>query len=259
MRLIDLDDKRQGIVHVVAPELGFILPGATVVCGDSHTATLGALGALAWGIGTSEAEHVMSTQSLWIRKLASLGLRVDGKLGQGVYAKDLALSIIRQLGTSGGVGFAIEYFGPTISALSMEARLTLCNMTIEAGSRFGLIAPDQTTEAYLRPRVSGLAKSHFDQALEAWRSLKTDNSGVNGDFDRLETIDASFIQPLVTWGTTRPHLALKTTCRSKLGLRPHWLTWEHAPDNLFPVFPSMSPSLVLVPMPELRICAQLPA
>ena len=177
MRLIDLDDKRQGIVHVVAPELGFILPGATVVCGDSHTATLGALGALAWGIGTSEAEHVMSTQSLWIRKLSSLGLRVDGKLGQGVYAKDLALSIIRQLGTSGGVGFAIEYFGPTISALSMEARLTLCNMTIEAGSR-------------------------FDQALEAWRSLKTDNSAVNGDFARLETIDASFIQPLVTWGTT---------------------------------------------------------
>ncbi len=202
MRLIDLDDKRQGIVHVVAPEQGYILPGATVVCGDSHTATLGALGALAWGIGTSEAEHVMSTQSLWIRKLATLGLWVDGQLGQGVYAKDLALGIIRQLGTSGGVGFAIEYFGSTISALSMDARLTLCNMTIEAGSRFGLIAPDQTTEAYLRPRVSGLAKSHFDQALEAWRSLKTDNSGVNGDFARLETIDANFIQPLVTWGTT---------------------------------------------------------
>ncbi|MDO9279897.1 MAG: 3-isopropylmalate dehydratase large subunit [Polaromonas sp.] len=205
MRLIDLDDKRQGIVHVVGPEQGYILPGATVVCGDSHTATLGALGALAWGIGTSEAEHVMSTQSLWVRKLATLGVQVDGQLGRGVYAKDLALAIIRQLGTSGGVGFAIEYFGPTVSALSMEARMTLCNMTIEAGSRFGLVAPDETTVAYLRPRVSGLAKTHFDQALTAWRSLQTDNHGVNGikaDFDRLESVDASRIQPMVTWGTT---------------------------------------------------------
>ncbi len=208
MRLIDLDDVRQGIVHVVGPEQGYILPGATVVCGDSHTATLGALGALAWGIGTSEAEHVMSTQSLWVRKLATLGLRVDGQLGRGVYAKDLALAIIRQLGTSGGVGFAIEYFGPTVSALSMEARMTLCNMTIEAGSRFGLVAPDEATVAYLRPRVSGLAKMHFDQALIAWRCLQTDNygvigiNGVNSDFDRLESVDASRIHPTVTWGTT---------------------------------------------------------
>lgn len=202
MRLIDLDDKRQGIVHVVAPEQGYIVPGATVVCGDSHTATLGALGALAWGIGTSEAEHVMSTQSLWMRKLASLGLRVDGQLGRGVYAKDLALAIIRQLGTSGGVGFAIEYFGPTISALSMEARMTLCNMTIEAGSRFGLVAPDATTVAYLRPRVSGLVKTQFERAVEAWLCLQTDNTGTNGDFDRLEAVDASRLQPMVTWGTT---------------------------------------------------------
>ena len=202
MRLIDLDDKRQGIVHVVAPEQGYIVPGATVVCGDSHTATLGALGALAWGIGTSEAEHVMSTQSLWMRRLATLGLRVDGQLGRGVYAKDLALGIIRQLGTSGGVGFAIEYFGPTISALSMEARMTLCNMTIEAGSRFGLVAPDATTVAYLRPRVSGLVKTQFEQAVEAWRCLQTDNTVTNGDFDRLEAVDASRLQPMVTWGTT---------------------------------------------------------
>jgi 3-isopropylmalate/(R)-2-methylmalate dehydratase large subunit len=173
-----------------------------VVCGDSHTATLGALGALAWGIGTSEAEHVMSTQSLWMRKVSTLGLRVDGKLARGVYAKDLALAIIRQLGTSGGAGFAIEYFGPAISALSMEARLTLCNMTIEAGSRFGLVAPDDTTLAYLRDRVSGLAKENFDEATQTWRRLQTDNPGVGGDFDRLESIDAAHVQPMLTWGTT---------------------------------------------------------
>jgi 3-isopropylmalate/(R)-2-methylmalate dehydratase large subunit len=199
MRLIDLDDPRQGIVHVVAPEQGFVLPGCTVVCGDSHTATLGALGALAWGIGTSEAEHVMSTQSLWLRKVRSLGLRVDGQLGRGVHAKDLALAIIGQLGTGGGAGFAIEYVGPAISALSMEARMTLCNMTIEAGARFGLVAPDETTVSYLRPRVSGLAKTHFEQAAVQWAHLRTDDSG---DFDRLETLDAGALAPLVTWGTT---------------------------------------------------------
>jgi 3-isopropylmalate/(R)-2-methylmalate dehydratase large subunit len=199
MRLIDLDDARQGIVHVVAPEQGFILPGCTAVCGDSHTATLGALGALAWGIGTSEAEHVMSTQTLWMRKVRSMGIKVDGKLAKGVYAKDLALAIISQIGTAGGAGFSIEYFGSAISALSIEARLTLCNMTIEGGSRFGLVAPDSLTVDYLRTRVSGQAKASFDEAVRHWSSLKTD---APGDFDRLTGIDASAIQPMLTWGTT---------------------------------------------------------
>lgn len=199
MRLLDLDDPRQGIVHVVAPEQGYVLPGSTVLCSDSHTATLGALGALAWGIGTSEAEHVMSTQTLWMRKVRTLGLQVEGELGRGTYAKDLALAIIAQIGTSGGVGSAIEYFGPAISALSIEARLTLCNMTIEAGSRFGLVAPDSKTVDYLRTRVSGQAKELFDQAVAHWASLKTDDMG---DFDRVEKVDASKVRPMVTWGTT---------------------------------------------------------
>ncbi|MES2413526.1 MAG: 3-isopropylmalate dehydratase large subunit [Pseudomonadota bacterium] len=199
MRLLDLDDPRQGIVHVVAPEQGYVLPGSTVLCSDSHTATLGALGALAWGIGTSEAEHVMSTQTLWMRKVRTLGLQVDGQLAPGTYSKDLALAIIHQIGTGGGVGSAIEYFGSTINALSIEARLTLCNMTIEAGSRFGLVAPDDKTIAYLRTRVSGQAKDLFEQAVAHWATLKTDDVR---DFDRLEKIDASRVKPLVTWGTT---------------------------------------------------------
>ena len=199
MRLIDLDDARQGIVHVVAPEQGFVLPGCTAVCGDSHTATLGALGALAWGIGTSEAEHVMSTQTLWMRKVRTLGIQVDGSLANGTYAKDLALAIIHQTGTAGGVGFAMEYFGPAINALSIEARLTLCNMTIEAGSRFGLVAPDDTTVSYLRTRVSGQARASFEDTVAHWRGLKTDQPG---DFDRLAHVNASAIQPRLTWGTT---------------------------------------------------------
>ncbi len=199
MRLLDLDDPLQGIVHVVAPELGYVLPGSTVVCGDSHSATLGALGALAWGIGTSEVAHVMSTQSLWMRKPRTLGVRIDGALAPGVYAKDLALALIHQIGTSGGNGHGIEYFGPTVQALSMEARMTLCNMTIEAGSRFGLIAPDATTLAYLRERVQGPARQHFEQAAQAWAQLRTD---APGDFDRLVQLDANRVAPRVTWGTT---------------------------------------------------------
>ncbi|KQP11801.1 3-isopropylmalate dehydratase large subunit [Pseudorhodoferax sp. Leaf267] len=199
MRLLDLDDPLQGIVHVVAPELGYVLPGSTVVCGDSHSATLGALGALAWGIGTSEVAHVMSTQSLWMRKPRTLGVRIDGTLAPGVYAKDLALALIHQIGTSGGTGHGIEYFGPTVQALSMEARMTLCNMTIEAGSRFGLIAPDATTLAYLRARVQGPARAHFEQAAQAWAQLRTE---APEQFDRLMLLDAGRVAPRVTWGTT---------------------------------------------------------
>ncbi len=197
--LLDLDDPRQGIVHVVAPEQGYVLPGSTVVCGDSHTATLGALGAIAWGIGTSEAEHVMSTQSLWMRKPRTMGVEVRGMLPAGVVAKDLALAIIHQIGTSGGVGHAIEYFGDAVRALSMEGRLTLCNMTIEAGSRFGLVAPDATTIAYLRERVQGPAREHFEAAAAAWAALRTDSPT---DYARHVVVDAQALRPRVTWGTT---------------------------------------------------------
>ncbi|MWL89642.1 3-isopropylmalate dehydratase large subunit [Cupriavidus sp. SW-Y-13] len=199
MRLFDLDHPLQGIVHVIAPELGYVLPGSTVVCGDSHSATLGAMGALAWGIGTSEVAHVMSTQSLWMRKPRTMGIAISGALARGVYAKDLALAIIHHIGTSGGNGFGVEYLGPTVQGLSMEARMTLCNMTIEAGSRFGLIAPDATTREYLRERVQGAAREHFEAAAEAWRKLRTDDPA---DYDRSVAFDASTVAPLVTWGTT---------------------------------------------------------
>ncbi len=199
MRLLDLDNPLQGIVHVIAPELGYVLPGSTVVCGDSHSATLGAMGALAWGIGTSEVAHVMSTQSLWMRKPRTLGVAIDGTLGAGVFAKDLALALIHQIGTSGGAGHGIEYYGTTVQALSMEARLTLCNMTIEAGSRFGLIAPDATTLAYLRARVQGPAREHFEAAAQAWHALRTD---APQDFDRVVQLRADRVTPRVTWGTT---------------------------------------------------------
>jgi 3-isopropylmalate/(R)-2-methylmalate dehydratase large subunit len=199
MRLYDLDHPLQGIVHVIAPELGYVLPGSTVVCGDSHSATLGAMGAVAWGIGTSEVAHVMSTQSLWMRKPRTLGISISGVLPRGTYAKDLALAIIHHIGTSGGNGYGVEYFGPTVQALSMEARMTLCNMTIEAGSRFGLIAPDATTIAYLRDRVQGAAREHFEQAAKVWSTLRTDDAS---DFDRRVEFDAATVAPLVTWGTT---------------------------------------------------------
>lgn len=198
MRLFDLDHPLQGIVHVIAPELGYVLPGSTVVCGDSHSATLGALGAVAWGIGTSEVGHVMSTQSLWMRKPETMGVSMTGQLSAGVYAKDLALALIHHIGTSGGNGHGIEYLGPLVRALSMEARLTLCNMTIEAGARFGLVAPDATTLAYLRERVQGAAREHFEQAAQAWAALRTDDTV---DYDRYVEFDANAVTPLVTWGT----------------------------------------------------------
>ncbi|OZI71456.1 3-isopropylmalate dehydratase large subunit [Bordetella genomosp. 12] len=199
MRLFDLDHPLQGIVHVIAPELGYVLPGSTVVCGDSHSATLGAMGALAWGIGTSEVAHVMSTQSLWMKKPRTMGVRIAGALPLGTYAKDLALALVHQIGTSGGTGYSIEYHGPTIDLLSMEARLTLCNMTIEAGSRFGLIAPDSTTLDYLRDRVTGAAREHFNDAVRAWSAMRTDSTS---DYDREIEFDASALAPLLTWGTT---------------------------------------------------------
>jgi len=197
IRLYDIHDPNQGVVHVIGPELGYTQPGMTIVCGDSHTATHGAFGALAFGIGTSEVEHVLATQTLLQYKPKTFEIRVDGQLQPGVSAKDLILYLIGQISTSGGVGYCIEYTGEAIRSLSMESRMTVCNMTIEAGARAGLIAPDETTFEYLRGRQ--YAPKDFDAAVRRWRTLPTD-SGVK--FDRTQTFDASVIAPQVTWGTT---------------------------------------------------------
>jgi 3-isopropylmalate/(R)-2-methylmalate dehydratase large subunit len=187
---------REGIVHVIGPELGLSQPGLTIVCGDSHTSTHGAFGALAFGIGTSEVEHVLATQTLPQRKPKSLRIRFVGEPAQGVTAKDYVLAAIGRIGVGGGVGHVIEYAGPAIEALSLESRLTICNMSIEAGARAGLIAPDETTFAYLRGRPG--APEDFDAAVERWRGLRSDDDAV---FDREVEIDVSEIRPQVTWGT----------------------------------------------------------
>jgi 3-isopropylmalate/(R)-2-methylmalate dehydratase large subunit len=187
---------REGIVHVIGPELGLTQPGMTIVCGDSHTSTHGALGALAFGIGTSEVEHVLATQTLGQRKPKSLRVSFVGELPPGVGAKDMVLAAIGRLGVDGGVGYVIEYAGPVIEQLSMEGRLTICNMSIEAGARAGMIAPDETTFAYLKGRPG--APEDWDAAVEGWRRLPTDPDAV---FDRELEIDVSEIRPQVTWGT----------------------------------------------------------
>ena len=197
IRLYDIHDPNQGVVHVIGPELGYTQPGMTIVCGDSHTATHGAFGALAFGIGTSEVEHVLATQTLLQYKPKTFEIRVDGQLQPGVSAKDLILYLIGKISTSGGVGYCIEYTGEAIRALSMEARMTVCNMTIEAGARAGLIAPDEKTFEYLRGRQ--FAPKDFDAAVSRWRSLPTDPGA---KFDRTEVFNAAAIQPQVTWGTT---------------------------------------------------------
>jgi 3-isopropylmalate/(R)-2-methylmalate dehydratase large subunit len=197
IRLYDVADDDQGIVHVIGPELGYTQPGMTIVCGDSHTATHGALGALAFGIGTSEVEHVLATQTLLQHKPKTMQICVNGRLSPGVTAKDLILFLIGQLTTAGGVGYCIEYAGEAIRALSMEERMTVCNMTIEAGARAGLVAPDDITFDYLRGRP--FAPKDFDAAVARWRKLPTDAGAA---FDRTEVFDASKIQPQVTWGTT---------------------------------------------------------
>ncbi|MBU6276477.1 MAG: 3-isopropylmalate dehydratase large subunit [Planctomycetes bacterium] len=196
IRLFDLDDADQGIVHVIGPELGITQPGMTIVCGDSHTATHGALGALAFGIGTSEVEHVLATQTLRQAKPRSLEIRVDGRLAPGVTAKDLVLYIIGRLSTEGGTGFVIEYTGSCIRSLSMEERMTVCNMSIEAGARAGMIAPDAVTFDYLRGR--DFAPRDFDAAVARWERLPSDPGAV---YDRSERFDAAAIVPQVTWGT----------------------------------------------------------
>ncbi|MGA2799242.1 MAG: 3-isopropylmalate dehydratase large subunit, partial [Thermoguttaceae bacterium] len=196
IRLYDLNDKHQGIVHVIGPELGYTQPGMTIVCGDSHTATHGALGALAFGIGTSEVEHVLATQTLLQHKPKTLEIRVDGRLPFGVTAKDIILYIIGSISASGGMGYCIEYTGEAIRALTMEERMTVCNMSIEAGARAGLIAPDQTTFNYLRGR--SFAPKDFDAAVAQWKKLPGDPGA---KCDRQETFQSQDIQPQVTWGT----------------------------------------------------------
>ncbi len=194
-----MNDIRQGIVHVIGPEQGATLPGMTVVCGDSHTSTHGAFAALAHGIGTSEVEHVMATQCLVAKKSRAMEVRIEGELAHGVTAKDIALAVIGKIGTAGGTGYAIEFTGSAVRALSMEARMTLCNMAIEAGARAGMVAADETTFAYLKGRPFAPQGEMWDRAVEQWRNLKSDQGAV---FDAVVVLDAASIRPQVTWGTS---------------------------------------------------------
>src|SRR5210317_2235033 len=201
---IPINDIRQGIVHVVGPEQGATLPGMTVVCGDSHTSTHGALGALAHGIGTSEVEHVLATQCLIQRKMKNLRVSVDGVLPKGVTAKDMALAIIGEIGTAGGTGYAIEFAGEAVRALSMEGRMTMCNMSIEAGARMGMVAVDDTTLAYVKGRTYAPRGELWEQATTAWRELHSD---ADAHFDRVVELRGEDIKPQVTWGTS-PEMVL---------------------------------------------------
>ena len=196
---IPLMDSRQGIVHVIGPEQGFTLPGCTLVCGDSHTSTHGAFGALAFGIGTSEVEHVFATQTLIQKKPKTMLINVTGTLSVGVTSKDIALGIIKKLGTSGGTGYVLEYAGNAISNLSIEGRMTLCNMSIEAGARAGLVAPDAKTYEYIKNKPMAPKGEFFNKAVDAWKLLPTDKGAV---FDKIINIDASILDPHLTWGTS---------------------------------------------------------
>ncbi|MGW4831553.1 3-isopropylmalate dehydratase large subunit [Amycolatopsis japonica] len=198
VRLHPMGDAEQGIVHVIGPQLGLTQPGMTVVCGDSHTSTHGAFGAMAFGIGTSEVEHVMATQTLPLRPFKTMAITVDGQLRPGVTAKDIILAVIAKIGTGGGQGYVLEYRGEAIEKLSMEARMTVCNMSIEAGARAGLIAPDETTFAYLKGRPHAPQGADWDAAVENWRELRTDDDAV---FDAEVRLNADELTPFVTWGT----------------------------------------------------------
>ncbi|MBL6857879.1 MAG: 3-isopropylmalate dehydratase large subunit [Pelagibacteraceae bacterium] len=208
VELFDMNDKRQGIVHIIGPEQGFTQPGTVIVCGDSHTATHGAFGALAFGIGTSEVEHVLSTQTLIQKKSKNLRINVNGKLPIGVTAKDVILKIIGTIGTAGGTGYVIEFAGDVIKNLSMEERMTVCNMTIEAGARAGLIAPDQKTFDYLKGKPKSPKAESWKKALAFWKTL---NSDKDAKFDKEVSINADEIEPLVTWGTSPQDVASVTS------------------------------------------------
>src|SRR5229473_2672991 len=196
--LFEKNSRDQGIVHVIGPELGLTQPGMTIVCGDSHTSTHGAFGALAFGIGTSEVEHVLATQCLPQRKPKTLLIQVSGKLTEGVTAKDLALAIIGKIGTDGATGHVIEYAGEAVRSLSIEGRMTLCNMSIEAGARAGLVAPDETTIAYMKGRRFAPQGADWDAAVAQWRALASDPGA---EYDTVVEINASDLAPFVTWGT----------------------------------------------------------
>jgi 3-isopropylmalate/(R)-2-methylmalate dehydratase large subunit len=197
LTLFDMNDARQGIVHIIGPELGISLPGMTIVCGDSHTSTHGAFGALAFGIGTSEVEQVLATQCLWQDKPKTMNIRVEGQLASGVTAKDLALAIIGQLGTGVGTGHAVEFSGSAVRGLSMDGRMTLCNMAIEAGARAGMVAPDETTFAYIKGRMYAPQGELFDQAVSAWKQLASDPGA---HFDAVHEVNVAGLGPQVTWG-----------------------------------------------------------
>src|SRR5713226_9194106 len=198
VRLFDIDSPEQGIVHVIGPELGLTQPGMTIVCGDSHTSTHGAFGALAFGIGTSEVEHVLATQCLPQRKPKTMLIHVSGQLGEGVSAKDLALGIIGEIGTDGATGHVIEYAGEAVRSLSVEGRMTLCNMSIEAGARAGMVAPDETTFAYVKAKRFAPQGTDWDAAVARWRSLASDPEA---KYDTVVEINAADLAPFVTWGT----------------------------------------------------------
>jgi 3-isopropylmalate/(R)-2-methylmalate dehydratase large subunit len=198
IRLYDIDSPEQGIVHVIGPEMGLTQPGMTIVCGDSHTSTHGAFGSLAFGIGTSEVEHVLATQCLAQQRPKTMKIDVRGRLADGVTAKDLALGIIGQIGTDGATGYVIEYAGPAVQGLSMEGRMTLCNMSIEAGARAGMVAPDETTIAYVKGKKFAPKGEEWESAVEKWRALPSDTDAT---FDKVVEIDAAQLCPFVTWGT----------------------------------------------------------
>ncbi|MFV2046650.1 3-isopropylmalate dehydratase large subunit [Metabacillus litoralis] len=198
IRLADLQSEDQGIVHVIGPELGLTLPGKTIVCGDSHTSTHGAFGAIAFGIGTSEVEHVLATQTLWRQRPKTLNIHVSGKLQKGVTSKDVILAVIGKYGVRFGTGYILEFTGEVIESLSMDERMTICNMSIEAGARAGLIAPDETTFSYIKGRKYAPKGEEFDRAVEYWKTLKTDEGA---EYDKVITLNGDEIAPMVTWGT----------------------------------------------------------
>ena len=248
LRLFDIDSAEQGIVHVIGPELGFTQPGMTIVCGDSHTSTHGAFGSLAFGIGTSEVEHVLATQCLPQRKPKTMKIEVRGQLPEGVTAKDLALGVIGKIGTDGASGYVIEYSGEVVRGLSMEGRMTLCNMSIEAGARAAMVAPDETTFAYVKGRKFAPAGNAWEKAVAYWRTLRSD-TGAN--FDKVIEVDAATLAPFVTWGTN-PGMVVQITGRvpelngaseaerrsleqalAYMGLRPGTKIEEIAVDRVF--------------------------
>ena len=202
VRYFDIGQEGQGIVHVMAPELGLVLPGATLICGDSHTCTNGALGALAFGVGSSESAHALATSMLRVRKPRQMRVRLEGRLGRGVGAKDVILHLIGRLGAAAGAGHAIEYAGPAVEAMGIEARLTLCNLSIELGAKFGMVAPDAKTFDYLRGRRFAPGGATFNRAVEAWREMATD---VDAGFDREEVLDVTEVAPTITWGVSPEH------------------------------------------------------